>query len=422
MMCDSQFIINAEYSLAGCLLVMPEETTQRIKAVVSSGDFLSDTVRRIYDATISLVNAERACDPVLIQAEASKAGTPIDTAFCADCMQLFVTTANAAETARIVHEAAMQRRAAEIGLALTTGSIEAVEALEQLQNLIRSQGSRILSPMETAQRVMDFISAAASGESKPFVKTEFSKLDNILSGGLASGGMITLAARPGTGKTTAALSIAENVAARNETVLYFSLEMTKEQLISCRAANIASISRSAIYSGEISDKQWPKLIDAFDEISKRQFLIRDTPSTVEDIEREARCIDGLSLIIVDHIGLIKPTSKGTRYEIMTDHAHRLKQLALSLKVPILTLCQLNRQSEQRETKRPSMADLRDSGAIEEDSDVVCLLFRPAQYAKPENRPKAWENQDIDFIIDKNRHGETGMATLNFNGYLSRVFQ
>lgn len=420
MMCDSQFIINAEYSLAGCLLVMPEETTQRIKAVVSSGDFLSDTVRRIYDATVALVNAGRACDPVLIQAEASKAGTPIDTAFCADCMQLFVTTANAAETARIVHEAAMQRRAAEIGLALTTGSIEAVEALEQLQNLIRSQGSRILSPMETAQRVMDFISAAASGESKPFVKTEFSKLDNILSGGLAAGGMITLAARPGTCKTTAALSIAENVAARNETVLYFSLEMTKEQLISCRAANIASISRSAIYSGEISDKQWPKLIDAFDEISKRPFLIRDTPSTVEDIEREARCIDGLSLIIVDHIGLIKPTSKGTRYEIMTDHAHRLKQLALSLKVPILTLCQLNRQSEQRETKRPSMADLRDSGAIEEDSDVVCLLFRPAQYAKPENRPKAWENQDIDFIIDKNRHGETGIVTMNFNGYLSRV--
>ena len=420
MMCDSQFIINAEYSLAGCLLVMPEETTQRIKAVVSSGDFLSDTVRRIYDATVALVNAGRACDPVLIQAEASKAGTPIDTAFCADCMQLFVTTANAAETARIVHEAAMQRRAAEIGLALTTGSIEAVEALEQLQNLIRSQGSRILSPMETARRVMDFISAAASGESKPFVKTEFSKLDNILSGGLAAGGMITLAARPGTCKTTAALSIAENVAARNETVLYFSLEMTKEQLISCRAANIASISRSAIYSGEISDKQWPKLIDAFDEISKRPFLIRDTPSTVEDIEREARCIDGLSLIIVDHIGLIKPTSKGTRYEIMTDHAHRLKQLALSLKVPILTLCQLNRQSEQRETKRPSMADLRDSGAIEEDSDVVCLLFRPAQYAKPENRPKAWENQDIDFIIDKNRHGETGIVTMNFNGYLSRV--
>ena len=123
---------------------------------------------------------------------------------------------------------------------------------------------------------------------------------------------------------------------------------------------------------------------------------------------------------MDHIGLIKPTSKGTHYEIMTDHAHRLKQLALSLKVPILTLCQLNRQSEQRETKRPSMADLRDSGAIEEDSDVVCLLFRPAQYAKPENRPKAWENQDIDFIIDKNRHGETGIVTMNFNGYLSRV--
>lgn len=422
MIFDSQFILSVENDLAGCLLVMPEETLHSIKGIVSAGDFLSDTVRRIYSATTKLVYSGKACDAVLIQTEASKAGTPIDTEYCADCMRKYLTTANVAETARVIHDAAIQRRAAEIGLALTTGNIEAINALEQLQNLVRNQGSRILPPKEAAQTVMDFISAAASGESKPFIRTGFSKIDSILSGGLVSGGMVTLAARPGTGKTTAALSIAENIAARGETVLYFSLEMTKEQLISCRAANIASLSRSAIYAGNLPDKDWGRLIEAFDKIAERPFLIRDSPSTVEDIEREARCIDSLALVVIDHIGLIKPTAKGNRYEIMTDHAHRLKQLALSLKVPILTLCQLNRQSEQRETKRPSMADLRDSGAIEEDSDVVCLIFRPAQYAKPENRPKSWQNQDIDFIIDKNRHGETGIVTLNFNGYLSRVSQ
>lgn len=422
MVYDSTFILRAENDLAGCLLMEPEETLRQVRGIVTSGDFLSDTVRRIYVAAAALVHAGKACDPVLIQAEASKAGTPIDTAFCAECMNLFVTVASAADTAQVVHDAAIQRKAGEIGLSLTNGSIEPVEALERLQDLIRNQGSRMLSPMEAANKAMDYISAAASGESKPFVKTGFPALDGLLSGGLVTGGMITIAARPGTGKTTAALCIAENVAARGETVLYFSLEMTMEQMLSCRAANLASLSRSGIYAGKLSERDWGRLIDAFEELSKRPFLIRDSPSTVEDIEKEARCIDGLALIVVDHIGLIKPTVKGNRYEIMTDHAHRLKQLALSLKVPIMALCQLNRQSEQRETKRPSMADLRDSGAIEEDSDVVCLLFRPAQYSPPESRPKAWENQDIDFIVDKNRHGETGLVTLAFNGYLSRVSQ
>lgn len=133
-------------------------------------------------------------------------------------------------------------------------------------------------------------------------------------------------------------------------------------------------------------------------------------------------MDGLSLLVVDHIGLIKTTERGSRYEIMTQTAHQLKQLALSLKIPVLALCQLNRQSEARESKRPTMADLRDSGAIEEDSDVVCLLFRPAQYAPEDQRPKAWESQPLDFIVDKNRHGMTGKTTLCFCGINSRILE
>ena len=160
-------------------------------------------------------------------------------------------------------------------------------------------------------------------------------------------------------------------------------------------------------------------------LSQRPMIIRDTPSTIDDIEREARCTEGITLLVVDHIGLIRQQAgKKTfsRYEFMTDTAHRLKQLALSMHLPILALCQLNRASEQRNDKIPGMADLRDSGAIEEDSDVVCLLHREAQYLPEENRPKPWEAQPIDFIIAKNRHGMTGTVTLDFYGINARIIE
>ena len=413
-----EYIAQAENNLAGCLLMEPEETLRQIAGIVSSGDFLSETVKAIYTAASFLVNTGRACDPTLIQAQASSSGVPVDAEFCAKCMRSFLTTANAAETARVIHDAAIQRRAEGIGVNLADGKIEPVKALAQLQDLIREQGSRVHTPMEAAHSVMDYISAAASGKSKPFVSTGFPPLDKMLSGGLVAGGLITLAARPGTGKTTVALNIAENVAAAGGKVLYFSLEMTEAQIWSCRAANISGMNRSAIYSGNVQN--WASLMDTFDLLSKRPLLVRDIPATIEDVEREARCVAGLSLIIVDHIGLIKSTMRASRYEIMTDTAHQLKQLALSLRIPILALCQLNRASEQRETKRPNMADLRDSGAIEEDSDVVCLLFRGDQYLPPDEQPKPWEDQEIDFILDKNRHGVTGIVTLTYNGSMSRI--
>ena len=417
-MTSPEFIRQAELDLAGCLLVEPEETIRTTTGIVSSGDFLSGAVRALFKAAASLVHAGKACDPTLIQARAFNDGTEVDSQFCAECMSQYLTTANVAETARIIHEAAIQRKAGEIGIALANGETGAVEALSRLQDLIRERGSKIPTPAEDADSVMDYISAAASGKTKPFMRTGYPSLDEKLSGGLVAGGLITLAARPGTGKTTAALNIAENIANAGGTVLYFSLEMTREQLWSCRAASFSGISRSSIYAGTLKD--WSTLTDTFNELSKRPFFIRDKPSTVEDIEREARCIDNLALVVVDHIGLVTPTMRGSRYEIMTSITHQLKQLALALKVPILALCQLNRASEQRETKRPNMADLRDSGAIEEDSDVVMLLFREAQYLPPEDQPKPWEDQSIDFILDKNRHGTTGIVTLTYNGSKARI--
>lgn len=422
MTSDERQIALAENDLAGCILMYPSETLAAVRGIVREGDFQNEAARAIYAAASSLTASGAACNAALIQAETVKQGRAVTTEYCADLMRLYVTSANVEATARIIHEDAQKRRGREIGTAVASGDLSPVEAIAQLQDILRDGGGNVMAPMDAANYVMDYINAVAAGEARTFISTGFASLDKQLSGGLVMGGLITIAARPGTGKSTVALAIGDKIAAHGGKVLYISLEMPLVQLWSCRLASKSGISRSRIYDGMRGqdDKSWARLSNAFDELSKLQFYIRDVPSTIEDIEREARCIDGLDLIIVDHMGLVRPRITGSRYDIMTDTAHRLKQLALSLKIPIIALCQLNRQSEGRSDKRPTMADLRDSGAIEEDSDVVSLLFRPAAYAKEEDKPKPWESQDLQVIVDKNRHGATGIVNMQFCGMNARI--
>lgn len=418
----------AENSLAGCVLVATAETLTDVRGIVSEADFQNEQARAIFAAASRLNAAGQASDPVLIQSEAAKCGQEISSDYIAELMRLFTTTANAADTARVVHEEAQKRRGREIGMLLTQDGITPVQAIARMQDILRSDGGSVREPMEVAQTVMDYIDAVATGKANTYLPTGFDALDRMLSGsekgGLVNSGLITVAARPGTGKSTIALAIGDSVARRGQKVLYISLEMTEIQLWCCRAAARSGLSRSKIYDGMrgAKDQEWTRLTDTFQEMSKDPFYIRAVPSTVEDVEREARCIDGLALLIVDHIGLIRPMEQGSRYDKMTDTAHRLKQLALSLKIPILALCQLNRQSESRGDKKPTMADLRDSGAIEEDSDVVALLFRPAVYANEEDKPRPWESQELQVIVDKNRHGGTGTVYMRFCGLNARIME
>ena len=406
-----------ERGIAGALLFDPERILAAIRSVVSYDDFTDSNARSIYETTAALVDSKKPCDASIIQVE-----TGISSEYITDALNNAPTPVNLPEYARIVHEFSQRRRAQDIGTDLSDGTIDAISALTKLQELFQAETGRIVSPQETAQKAMDVFSAAADGSLTPFLKTGYRSLDSMLSGGLPVGGLITVAARPGTGKTTAALNIADNVSAAGKTVLYVSLEMTSTQLWACRAANAASLNRSEILSGQIirkgtaanhtahDEQNAKRLYNAFDALYNRPLYIHDRPSTVDEIEKQARCINDLSLIIVDHIGLLKNPGRASRYEFMTAVSHQLKQLALSLKVPVLALCQLNRASMQR--SRPTMADLRDSGAIEEDSDVVILLYRDM---KP---GIIWE--PIEMIIDKNRHGTTGILELGYSGQYSRI--
>ena len=406
------FVIQCENSLAGALLIEPYEVVQAVRPLVSESDFLTDQARAIYKATVELVNSGKPCDALLIQ---QAAGPDVTDKYCAEAMRMTPTTVNSSEYASIIHNAAQERLACAIGFRLVQGEQSPVETLASLQELLRAQNGTVLKPGEAAQRFADFVSNAAAGKTKPFLRTGYRDLDSLLSGGLIAGGLITLAARPGVGKTMCALNIAENIAGAGYPVLYISLEMPLEQIWSRRCGIVSGLSHKAVYAGNFREddaKSWKRWHDAMQMLSERPLYVRDVPSTVEEIEKEARCIDGLKLLVIDYMGLIAlEGQKASRYETATLISHRLKQLALSLKIPILAACQLNRSSTQTDSKRPRMSDLRDSGAIEEDSDVVILLFREAENWPEENKPKAGEQQSIDFDVAKNRHGRTGVVRL-----------
>jgi replicative DNA helicase len=370
---------------------------------------------------LSLINEDSSLDPTLILARVEKQGVSISEQEAVQLMQRYGFTANEEATAEFIRDSATRRSAQRIGAQLIEEELSVLDALAKLQELSKGRQAALASPLSDANTFVDYLSDISAGKSKPFLSTGFAELDQILSGGFISSGLITIAARPGTGKTTIALNLADNVAQAGHKVLYFSLEMDRKQLWARRIGAATRMSYSAIYRGQFfEDSDFRSVMEAADCLSKYPLFIIDKPCTVEDIERHIRTEDDVEMVVIDHIGLIKPSGRNSRYEIMTEISHRLKQIALSTGIPIIALCQLNRASEARESKRPSVADLRDSGAIEEDSDVVSLLFRPAMHMPEDQRPQPWQEQELEIIVDKNRHGMQGSVKLGFNGMLATV--
>lgn len=414
------YALQAEYDLMGCLLVAPKETLENVRGTISASDFQSEDARAVFLAVCQLANEKAPMDAVLIQARAAENGREIDTEMLADVMRRFVTCANAQATAALIHEQSLAREARNIGFALMQEELDPATAVQRLQEAISGQKSQLASPMEAANTFFDTVTEVSEGRIQMFRTTGFPQLDELLGGGLIQNGVITLAARPGVGKTTMGLAIAENVAAAGGRVLYESLEMSSYQIWARRAARGSGLSYSNIQAGRLDEKAWKRLADAMITLSTRNFVIGDKPVSMDDIERHLRSAE-TDLLVIDHMGLVKPERSGdVRYEAATKTSHRLKQLAQSTGVPILSLCQLNRASESRSDKRPSLGDLRDTGAIEEDSDAVILLHRPDMHLPKDEQPMPWEPQELEVTVEKNRHGATGQVTMDFIGICANV--
>ena len=398
-----------------------ERTLKTIRNLISAEDFQNDTCRAIYLASLDLYSSGKPLDYGLIQDRAIELGYSIDLGISRQVRLCYTTTANAEANARNMHKESQNRQAAAVGLELAYRQISPLEGAGKLQEILKKQNYSAASPEEMANELADYLFREDS--EPPFLSTGYCTLDNIFSGGFVHGGLYVFAARTNVGKTNIAINISERVAAQGKHVLYFSLEMPRKDINIRRIGILKGLNTAKVKNKMYIDdeKKGLQIMQALNTISERRIGIYD-PATLDEIEREVRCYDDLDLIVIDHIGIIAPVGEMAKmgpYQLMTNISHRLKRLALSTGTPILALCQLNREVE-KQNREPILSDLRDSGAIEEDSDAVCLMHRESLGWPEEQRPKANEPDTIKFLIKKNRHGATGSTTMEYYGINSRI--
>ena len=414
----------AEESVAACILCAPTETLPLIRPIVQASDFAIEAAGNVFRAACMLADSNKPIDPVTILEQAAESGLSLSADWVRDTLGAYITTANVEYHSKIVRESSVNRKAKDIGWALESGDLAPQDAVDQLQDVLSAKVANLSTPREDANRFMMYLNNVASGETVPYVSTGLENLDDLLDGGLVSSGLITVAARPGIGKTVLGLVIADNVAASGGRVLYESLEMSKEQLWSRRVARMSGVSYSKLMSGTFKtedEAEWRNIIKAMSALSERQLFISADNARVEDIERHVRQAGHLDRIVIVHMGLIMHDDKsGSMYYPATMTVHALKRLAKATGTPVLMLCQLNRANTQRRDKRATLADLRDTGAIEEDSDAVIFLHREAYYLPPEEQPGSAEPQTMEVNVAKNRHGKTGAVYMDFLGMLANI--
>lgn len=278
-----------------------------------------------------------------------------------------------------------------------------------------------LSEKRTPSRI-EFISdlleshITAIQQPRTYLPTPWEKLDSAISG-FRAGGFYVIGARPGVGKTVIGLQIAQHLS-QNGTVAYFSLEMGKEELMNRLLASTANVYLGNIDKGKLSPTDISKLTAAKKEIENTKLAIIDSGTlSINEIKAHTRNLkkEGLSAIVIDYLGLIPDTSGRKRYEFITEISMSLKALARDLKIPVIALAQLNREIEGRGNAKPLLSDLRDSGSIEQDADVVILLRRDKFHTD-----RDWEKSLMTMDVAKNRHGLTGEIDLRFHGEFSRA--
>ena len=296
------------------------------------------------------------------------------------------------------------------------------DAAKVLDELDSSGGGELIDGTAAALDFYNAYDQRTSGRSV-YVPVGISGLDTLFGGGMLNNGLYIMAARPGCCKTTLALQIADTVAQNMGGVLFVTLEMDATQLTARRVARATGIPSNRLLMGTLTDREMERVTQEFKRLNRSPFYLnKAVRCSVSDVRALARQVKELRLVVIDYLGLLNPEGKhASRYEEITAISGDLKALARSLGVPVLCLAQLNRASEQRQDKRPSLADLRDSGAIEQDADGVLLLHREDMYWA--ERPDEGQPVTVECILAKHRHGAVGTVTLALDlktGFLAEI--
>jgi replicative DNA helicase len=418
--------LEAERSVLGAILI--ENTAlNRAQEILKEADFYRDPHRKIFKVMNDLSERTTAIDTVTIKEELSRAGE-LDAvggpAYIASLIDGVPRSANVEYYARIVKEKAVLRSLIEAGGRIVASAYEASHEadviLDDSERLIfqiaqdRLRAGFIAMKVIADQSLKTIEQLAERRELVTGLPTGY-KLLNEYTSGLQPADLIILAARPGMGKTSLALNIAQNVAMQaGRKVGIFSLEMTREQLFLRMLTGLARIDSHMLRTGRLTKDQWKELIQAFGQLATAPVWIDDSAGlTVLEMRAKCRRLkleQGLDMVVIDYMQLIRSRSRfENRNQEMSEISRSLKELAKELNVPVVALSQLSRAPEQRgERGRPQLSDLRESGAIEQDADVVLLLYREELYKPTE------ENRGIaTLIMAKQRNGPTGEFNMAF---------
>lgn len=417
--------LEAEQSVLGSIL-LDNEAAYQIAELLQEKDFYREAHRQIFRGILDLLDKEEPADLVTLTNQLKQTGNLAQiggVTYLAQIVEAVPTAANIEYYAKIVKDKAILREVIHAATEIVTTGYEELtdvtDFLDRAEQVIfqvsetRQKGG--LTPISTVVKD-SFKQIEKNYERKELITglaCGFKDLDKLTSG-LQPSDLIIVAGRPSMGKTSFCLNIAEHVALHEkETVAVFSLEMAREQLVSRLLCSEARIDSSRLRSGFIDEVEWMRLTDAAGRLSESQIFIDDAPGiSVFEMKAKARRLKaakGLGLIIVDYLQLMKGVGKiESREREISDISRSLKAMAKELHVPVIALSQLNRGVEARTDKRPMMSDLRESGAIEQDADIIGFIYRDEVYNK--------ESPDAglaEFNIVKHRNGAIGMVKLSF---------
>ena len=444
-------VILAEQSLLGALMQEPEKLVE-VKAAVDVEDFYDEKNKDIYNAILRLDEAEIIPDTTTIFEEINNSGAfkSMDASlYIVELYDITPSTRNIMHYANLVKRYSIYREIRSALLSSTEEMNQGNADIDSLTATLFDQVERAMERAKTSQfknmkdvtdEVFQEIVARMSGEGQNIaIPTGFSTLDQLV--GLGKGDLIILAARPSMGKTAFALNIALNVAGKNhrdesekKTVALFSLEMGADQLVSRMICSEGMLDSEKIKKGTLDNDDMMKLETAVHFLNQKNIFIEDS-AFIKVNEVKAKCKllkneHGLDLIVIDYLQLLQGSKRtDNRQQEVSEISRSLKQMARELECPVIALSQLSRSVESRHDKRPMMSDLRESGSIEQDADIVSFLYRSDYYRSEDaDENEVQEPSDVstvEVIVAKNRNGQTGTAELAFmkryNRFVSKSY-
>ena len=416
----------AEQAVLGSMLI-DADCVKDVMDQLQTQDFYLRTNRDIFETIYQMFVYSKPIDGVTVAGEMEKNGKSNEQtrSYLVQLMEVTPTSANVMEYVRIVQEKSLMRQVAFAAGSITTmvqqgtGSAgDMLEAAEQRIYAIR-RGRSAQGMVPVSMVLGDVMSqlaelSARGGKSVPGLSTGLSAVDAKING-MNKSDLLLLAARPGMGKTSMALNVALSAARESgKTVAIFSLEMSKEQLVTRLIASEGLVENQRLITGNLRESDWQRIAEAASALSCMDIRIDDNPLlTVADMNAKCRRLENLGLVVIDYLQLMtsaggKGYSGENRQQAVSDISRMLKIMAKELQVPVLCLSQLSRANEKREDKRPMLSDLRESGAIEQDADIVMFLYRDDYYNADTEKHNVAE-----CIAAKNRHGATGKVELRW---------